>query len=525
MSQNSQSQSSNPSRRADIPSMLKGGLMGMLLGMVIVYFALIKDFSGISDASLADPQQALASSSQNAADPKPLYWVAPMDPNYRRDKPGKSPMGMDLVPVYPNSNSSVITIAPHVVNNMGVKTAQAKVGKLSTAVRTVGVVQYDEDRLIHIHPRVSGWIEKLYVTAVGNTVKKGAPLYTLYSPQLVNAQEELLLALQRDNTRFIQAATDRLMALQLPDNFIDELIKLKKVKQSVTFFAPQDGVVAGLKIRDGYYVEPGKTLMSIGQLDQVWVEAEVFESASALIKAGLPVSMTLGYMPGKVWQGNVDYVYPSLNAVNRTLRVRLRFDNPDQILKPNMYANIDIAVASVTPQVLIPKQAVIRTGSQNRVVLALGNGQFKSIEVKIGRSNEHDIEITDGLEVGDEVVISAQFLIDSESSKTSDFKRYEPVESIGQREVDSESPSIGIDSNLENQATVMGTINSIDVDGRQANISRGAIEKWQRGPATLDFAFSDEVDMTELHVGMHVKFTFEVGDEFVVLSIQEMKHD
>ena len=173
----------------------------------------------------------------------------------------------------------------------------------------MGYVQYDEDKLIHIHPRVDGWIEKLYVKAEGDPVEKGQPLYSLYSPQLVNAQEELLIALKRNNGSLVTAAKDRLKALQLSAGLIKELEQTKKVQQTITFYSPQAGVVDGLKIREGFYVKPGDTLLSIGKLDQVWVEAEVFERDAALIKEGLPVSMTLDYLPGEDWTGVVDYVY------------------------------------------------------------------------------------------------------------------------------------------------------------------------------------------------------------------------
>ena len=166
-------------------------------------------------------------------------------------------------------------ISPEVVNNLGVRTATVELGTLPSEITTVGYVQYDEDQLLHIHPRVDGWIEELFVKAAGNPVEKGQPLYTLYSPQLVNAQEELVIAVKRNNQSLIAAARERLFALQLSDVFVAELEKTLKVQQNITFYSPQSGVVDGLKIREAFFVQPGTTLMSIGKLDQVWVEAEV----------------------------------------------------------------------------------------------------------------------------------------------------------------------------------------------------------------------------------------------------------
>ncbi|MEE4146621.1 MAG: efflux RND transporter periplasmic adaptor subunit [Halieaceae bacterium] len=364
-------------------------------------------------------------------DREPLYWVAPMDPSYRRDGPGKSPMGMDLVPVYEDAASgggaATVRIAPEVENNLGVRTAPVAYAALPTRIRTVGYVQYDEDRLIHIHPRVEGWIEKLHVKASGDPVQAGQPLYELYSPQLVNAQEEYLLALKRDNPRLVEAARDRLLALQLAPEMVARLRRDRAVQQTVTFFAPQSGVVDNLNIREGFFVMPGTTLMSIGVLEDVWVEAEVFERQAPLVSVGLPVTMSLDYLPGRQWRGQVDYVYPSLDEKNRTLRVRLRFANEDRILKPNMFAQVEIETDPVEDALVVPREAVIRTGGEDRVVLALGQGRFRSTAVKLGRVGDRAIEILGGLQAGDTVVVSAQFLLDSESSKRADLMRMDEV--------------------------------------------------------------------------------------------------
>jgi Cu(I)/Ag(I) efflux system membrane fusion protein len=276
---------------------------------------------------------------------------------------------------------------------------------------------------------VEGWIEKLYVKASGDPVEAGQPLYELYSPQLVNAQEELVLALKRDNSRLVAAAEDRLRALQLSPDSIARLRRDREVTQTATFHAPQTGVVDNLNVREGFFVMPGTTLMSVGVLEEVWVEAEVFERQASLVSVGLPVTMSLDYLPGRDWQGRVDYVYPSLDEKNRTLRVRLRFANEDRILKPNMFAQVVIQAGPVVRALVVPREAVIRTGKQDRVVLALGEGRFASRVVEPGRVGEHYIEILKGLAEHDEVVVSAQFLLDSESSKSADLKRMDSGDS------------------------------------------------------------------------------------------------
>lgn len=369
---------------------------------------------------------------------KPLYWVAPMDPNYKRDKPGKSPMGMDLIPVYADGEGKdspgTVRISPEVINNLGVRTAEVERGFFDSEVRTVGHVQYDEEQLVQIHPRVEGWIEKLYVDAEGDPVRGGQALYTLYSPTLVNAQEELVLALKHDNRTLIDAARERLRALQLPRGAIEELIRSRRIQRNVTVHAPRSGVVDKLNVREGVFVKPGMPLMSIAALDQVWVIGEIFERQAALVNPGDPVTMQLDFLPGQGWSGSVDYVYPTVDEKTRTARVRVRFDNRDGRLKPNMFARLTIRAHRGDKTLLIPKEALIRTGGEPRVVLALGDGRFKSINVQTGRMGPQQVEILSGLKQGERIVTSAQFLIDSESSKTSDFVRMSPMDSMDSME-------------------------------------------------------------------------------------------
>jgi Cu(I)/Ag(I) efflux system membrane fusion protein len=255
----------------------------------------------------------------------------------------------------------------------------------------------------------------------------------------------------------------------------------------VTFYSPQSGVVDELEVREGFYVEPGNTLFSIAQLDNVWVEAEVFERDTALVKEGLAVSMNLDYLPGRDWQGNVDYVYPTLNSETRTLRVRLTFDNPDRQLKPSMFAQINIHADKADPTITVPREAVIRTGNQDRVVLALGEGQFKSVAVDIGRVGNDRIEILNGLNEDDVIVTSAQFLIDSESSKNSDFKRMSK-------------------ETLPTSAWVEGTINDVTADQRMVNITHGPIDTWKMPGMTMNFEVTDKVDFSQLKPGQTLHF-------------------
>ncbi len=406
-------------------------------------FVLLGGIAGAGGVWWLAPETGTAPVAETAStEPEePLYWVAPMDPNFKKDKPGKSPMGMDLVPVYADGGSAddsagTVRISPNVVNNLGVRTDKVIQGRLPNNITTVGYVQYNEDEMAHVHPRVEGWIEALYVKAEGEPIEKGKPLYTLYSPTLVNAQEELLLALNRGNKRLVDAAEQRLAALNVPASLIRQLQQAREVQRTMTVYAPDSGVIENLNVREGMFIKPGDRILSIAALDEVWVIGEVFESQLSAVEAGNKVVMTLDYMPGRQWRGRVDYVYPEINPKTRTARVRMRFDNADGALMPGMFARLNVQGERGERSLLVPRESVIRTGKSDRVVLALEEGAFKSVDVTVGRFAEEYAEIIEGIMPGDTVVTSAQFLIDSESSKTSDFQRMAPPENAMDPEMD-----------------------------------------------------------------------------------------
>ncbi len=359
-----------------------------------------------------------------------LYWVAPMDPDYRRDAPGKSPMGMDLIPVYADEAGrapGVVRIDPVIVNNLGVRTAPAERGLLPRRVETVGYVAYDEDTLTHVHTRVDGWVEALATTATGDPVAQGQLLFELYSPTLVNAQEEYLAALRSGNALLVRASADRLLALGVTQSEIDRLDREREVRRRVRYYAQADGVIAFLGVREGIFVTPETDIMSIAKLDRVWVLAEVFERQAAWVLPGQHATVELDYLPGEMWHGSVDYVYPELDPRTRTLKVRLRFENPERTLRPNMFARVVIDGEETGPVVHVPREALIRGGATDRVVIALGDGRFRARPVTIGIESGDRVAIRDGLEEGELVVTSGQFLIDSEANIDSALRRMDPV--------------------------------------------------------------------------------------------------
>lgn len=366
---------------------------------------------------------------------KVLYYQAPMDPNFRRDEPGKSPMGMDLVPVYADEtgdDDSVVSIDPRIVNNLGVRTAAVELGPLSRRIETVGYVGYDEDTVHHVHTRVDGWIEELSIKAAGDPVRRGQALFALYSPTLVNAQEEYLAAMKSRNPALHEASRKRLAALGVTAGEIKRLDTQKTVKQRLRIYAESDGVVAELGVREGMYVGPAVEVMSIADLDRVWVLVEVFERQAAWVKPGQQAEVELDYLPGERLTGTVDFVYPELDPQTRTLKVRLRFDNATRSLRPNMFARVTIHGEPTPSVVHVPRQALIRGGSVNRVVLSLGDGRFRAQPVEVGIEAGDRIEIRSGVAADERVVTSGQFLIDSESNIETALERLNPVDDPGQ---------------------------------------------------------------------------------------------
>ncbi|MEY8241595.1 MAG: efflux RND transporter periplasmic adaptor subunit [Cycloclasticus sp.] len=346
-----------------------------------------------------------------------LYWVAPMDPNFKRDAPGKSPMGMELVPVYqPHGTGQQLSISPEVQQNFSVRLAKVERSRLWRGINTVGYVDYNEARVSHIHLRTSGWIEHLATHSVGERFKKGDTLLTLYSPELVNAQQEYVQALRSGKRQLISSSGVRLAALGLTEPQIKQLRKTRKVLQAVPIYAQQDGVVSELSVRHGMYVTPANKVMSLADLSSVWLLVDVFEKQANWVKLGDVAEVSLSYQPGKIWRGRVNYIYPSLDKTTRSLKVRLVFENPDELLKPNMFAKVKILSGAKNDILVIPTEALIRTGTQQRVIVAQAAGKFEARSVSSGIESGDYIEILSGLDEHEQVVVSGQFLIDSEAS-------------------------------------------------------------------------------------------------------------
>lgn len=364
---------------------------------------------------------------------KPLFYRNPMNPAITSPVPAKDSMGMDYVPVYADSETSevagTVKIDPVVVQNIGVRTAIAKQESISRTIRAVGRVDFDEESMSRLHPKVEGWIEEIRVDKTGQNVTKDDILLSIYSPKLVSTQQEYLLALnnlsalsksQFDEIRqgaedLVKSSRERLELLDVPEHQIQELEQTRKVKKSLHIHSPVAGTVIRIGSRQGQFVTPKTELYMMVDLSQVWVYADVYEYELPWVKVGDEVEMTLASVPGKTFIGSLDYIYPYAESTTRTTKVRLVFDNSELLLRPDMFAEVSIQSDAQNNAVVIPAESVIRSGGRTQVFVVRAPGKFEPRLVELGIESNGQVAVLNGVDAGEEVVTSAQFLVDSES--------------------------------------------------------------------------------------------------------------
>jgi RND family efflux transporter MFP subunit len=364
---------------------------------------------------------------------KIAYYKDPMHPWFTSDKPGKAPdCGMDLVPVYEGeSNGKGIKIDPVVVQNIGVKVEGVVKRKLNKTIRAAGKVDYDERRVYTVNSKIMGWVEKLYVDYTGKLIHKGEPLMELYSPELVSTQEEYLQALKyrkkleessleearKGSDNLIQSAKRRLQYWDIPESEITALEKRGTPNKTMTIYSPADGIVMEKMVQKGQNIMGGMELYKIADLSTVWVLAEVYQYELPWVKVGGQVEIELSYLPGKLFKGTITYIYPYLSMETKTAKVRVEVTNTQNFeLKPDMYATVKLSSPVTVYDVAVPDEAIIRSGERNVAVISLGGGYFDPRDVRLGVSANGYVQILDGIREGEKIVVSSQFLIDSESN-------------------------------------------------------------------------------------------------------------
>ena len=447
-----------------------------------------------------------------AVSAKPKFYRHPMNPAIIADKPLKDEMGMDYIPIYDDASAAapgpdgaaVVTISPAMVNNMGVRTAPAERSALKRRIAAVGYVSWDEGRIRHIHLRYEGWIERQHVTFAGEQVRKGDLLFEVFSPKLASAQEEYLQAVASGNQFVRSAARARLRSLGLAEEQIAALEKTRKAETLIQVYAPSDGVVESLGVRQGMFVESSTELASLVDPASVWVVMDVFPQQAAGLAARTDAELRVPALPGKVWRGKLEYVYPSADPVTRTVKMRLRFDNPDLLLKPNMFAEATLHADDERVALSIPREALIRTGTESRVVVALGEGRFAARAVEAGAEYGERIEIISGLEEGTEVVTSGQFLLDSESNLRAGLQRLSTPDA-------EKKPAKSVQGS--------GVIKSLQ--DTKITISHEPVAALNWPAMTMDFTLAEGALPEDITTGENVEFEFQqTGDAYVVTQVR-----
>jgi Cu(I)/Ag(I) efflux system membrane fusion protein len=459
-------------------------------------------------ASNAAPAAPSAASAQKAGDvdaktgKKVLYWHDPMVPGQKFDKPGKSPfMDMQLVPVYAESGSdeAAVAISPRMQQNLGVRTAEVKSGSLTSTVEAVGSVAYNERDVAVVQARSNGFLERLHVRAPLDPVRKGQPLAELYVPDWVAAQEEYLSAkrigAQSDSKSLAglaDAARQRMRLAGMSDAQIAAVEAGGKVQARFTITAPIAGVIGELTAREGMTVMAGAPLFRINGLSTVWVNAEVPEVSAAQVRPGNPVEARTPAVSGAVFKGKVSAILPEVNPATRTIKARIELANPGGQLVPGMFATVSFAPAARKDVLLVPTEAVIQTGKRSVVVVAQGDGKFAPVDVEVGVDSNGQTEIRKGLQAGQKVVVSGQFLVDSEANLKASTTR------MG----DMPAPAASQTTDVTHRGE--GRVESIGKE--EITISHGPIASLQWGPMTMGFKLPATGLPQGIAVGSSVNF-------------------
>ncbi len=363
-----------------------------------------------------------------------LFYRNPMNPAITSPVMTQDDMGMDYIPVYADGGAGdeavgTVTIDPVTVQNIGVRTTVAEVRDLSRALNGLGRVDFNEERLARLHPKTSGWIESLKVNETGKKVSKDTILLGIYSPELVAAQQEYLVALnnwesvknssasqmKQSSKIILESARERLQLFDVPEHQIRELEQSRKIKKQLHIHSPFEGRVMHIGARKGQYVTPKDEIYLIADLSRIWVNVDIFEDELSWLKLGDRAEMRVRAEPGRTYKGKITFIHPILNPKSRTVQVRLEFDNADLSLKPGMFANVTLYVDPQLNAVVVPAEAIIRSGSREQVFVVRAPGKFEPREVTLGVSAEGVVQLLSGVKAGEEVVTSSQFLIDSES--------------------------------------------------------------------------------------------------------------
>lgn len=501
-------------------------------------YALYMRPSSTSDAGMSATAGDAATPGESER--KVLYWYDPMVPQSHFDKPGKSPfMDMDLVPKYADGAGTAdgVRIDPRVTQNMGVRLAEVEQVALDDTISAPGTVRADDKRVVVVQSRVTGYIESQPVRELNQTVRRGQVLLTLTAPDTIAAQHELLLALRGDDAPLAAAARERLALLGLSRQQIDGVARSAKVVERVPIAAPVSGIVSELNARLGQTVMAGAPLATLTDLSRVWVIADVPERDAASVAADSRAQISFAALPGRRVDGKVDYVYPDVAGSTRTLQVRIPVANPDGEFKPGMLASVRFSSGVPAKRLLVPSAAVIETGKRSVVVVAAGTGRFAVAEVKTGGERDGKTEVLSGLAAGQKVVVSGQFLIDSEASLTATINRLEAIPPAKESTAHDGAPAVSDPSHdmhmhdgapAKDASPVLhhasGQIDSIDQAAGKLKITHGPVASMGMPGMTMNFPVERPDLLSGVKPGDKIDFEFRVdGSKWIVTRITPQK--
>ncbi|MCR4047654.1 efflux RND transporter periplasmic adaptor subunit [Acinetobacter radioresistens] len=492
--------------------MLKNKLAVTVMGIAAISLA-VGGGTGYWFAQQNESPQSTSASQQQ--DAKVLYWYDPMKPEQHFDKPGKSPfMDMQLVPKYADENTAMtdesrptVKIDPSLQQNLAIRYGTVEQAVIGNAMFTNGILQANERQTAILQTRASGFVQRVYGHAVGDMVRQGSPIADISIPEWTGEQTEFLAVLRTGDRSLIQASRQRLQLLGIPQNVIHQVERTRRVQSNITLQAPISGFIDSLEVRNGMALAMGQTLAIIKGINPIWLEAAIPETQIAGIKRGSKVEVTFTAYP-QIVSGKVIDILPTLDTTSRTIKVRIELPNKEAQLKPGMFASVKL---SSNPQssLIVPEQAVIRTGTRNIVIVAHEQGRFEPVVVQLGQSDGNKIAILEGLKVGQKVVISGQFLIDSEANLQGVLDKLNTGKSITPSQAVKTSKYQGI-----------GKVEK--VTAQEVTISHQAIPELGWGAMTMSFKQPVQ-PFTQIQQGDQVNFSFtKVGDAYVISDISKM---
>lgn len=459
-----------------------------------------------------NPQSTLAGQQQDA---KVLYWYDPMKPEQHFDKPGKSPfMDMQLVPKYADENTAMtdesrptVKIDPSLQQNLAIRYGTVEQAVIGNAMFTNGILQANERQTAILQTRASGFVQRVYGHAVGDMVTEGSPIADISIPEWTGEQTEFLAVLRTGDRSLIQASRQRLQLLGIPQNVIHQVERTRRVQSNITLQAPISGFIDSLEVRNGMALAMGQTLATIKGINPIWLEAAVPEKQIAGIKRGMSVEANFAAFSQKV-TGKVIDILPTLDTTSRTIKVRIELSNPSGQLKPGMFASVNI-INNPQSSLVVPEQAVIRTGTRNVVIVGREQGRFEPVVVQLGQSDGNKIAVLQGLKAGQIVVISGQFLIDSEANLQGVLDKLNTGQPIAS-------------SQTIKRSTYQGLGKVEKVTNQDITISHQAIPELGWGAMTMSFKQPVQ-PFTRIRQGDQVNFSFtKVGDAYVISDISKM---